>query len=214
MSPENRTAAPPKREAEPRETMRTSNGYLIPKLFREYPRQSVLIVTLLVLAGIAEGFGIATVMPLLSIVSGAENVEGNTLGAIVHSTFRGIGLETSLANMLILIVVGMTAKAALVVLAMREVATAMAYVTSDFRLRLLKALMLARWRYFTHQASGDLANAVTTESVGAGGAFWSATKICTMGLQVLVVQLFPSSQSALLLQVGSEILTLSMKGPV
>ena len=186
MSLENRAAAPLKTEAEAREPMRMSNVYLIPKLFREYPRQSLLIVVFLVLAGLAEGFGIATVMPLLSIVSGAENVEANTLGAIVFSALRGIGLETSLVNMLILIVVGMTAKAALAVLAMREVATAMAYVTSDFRLRLLNALMLARWPYFTHQASGDLANAVTTETVGAGGAFWSATRICTMGLQVLV----------------------------
>jgi len=163
-----------------------TNGFRnIWPLLRSYPRQSVLIVVLLLFAGIAEGFGIATVMPLLSTVVGGDSGDSKLTG-IVYAAFATLGLPVTLSGMLLVIVVGMLLKAALVLLAMSEVAKAMSFVSHRLRLTLMRALMKADWRYFTLQSTGQLANALTTESNGAAAAFFGAAKLCTVGIQVVL----------------------------
>jgi ATP-binding cassette subfamily C protein len=166
---------------------KTSLGLaLISVLFREYPRQAILISMFLVLSGLAEGLGIATVMPLISAVAGDTDAETATLTQIVTSVMDFVGLAPTLGNMLIVIVAGMTTKMVLVLLTMVQVATAMSFVSTDMRFRLLRALLLARWSYFVRLPAGDIANAVTSEVNGAGAVFWGATNFCTMLIQVSV----------------------------
>lgn len=156
------------------------------ELLLRYPRQSVTVVVLLLFAGLLEGFGVATVLPLLGMVAGDATAEPSKLDQIVFAAFEAVGLAPTLGNLLLVIVAGMVGKAALVLLAMREVGSAMAYVAHRLRLALVRALMLARWSYFTRQPAGSLANAVTSESSGAGAAFWAAANICTSALQVAI----------------------------
>ncbi|NQV81994.1 MAG: ABC transporter ATP-binding protein [Alphaproteobacteria bacterium] len=159
---------------------------LIPIPFKEYPRQAALIAVFLLLAGLAEGVGVATVMPMITTVSGLSSGEGSRLAIGVARTMNWFGIEATLLNMLIVIVLGMVIKMILVVMTMYQVGTAMAYVNTDLRLRLLNALMLARWSHFTRQRVGDVANAVTAEVNGAGSLFWSVTNLCTMALQISI----------------------------
>jgi ATP-binding cassette, subfamily C, bacterial len=159
---------------------------LIPHLFREYPKQSLLICGFLVLAGSVEGLGIATVLPLITTVSGAAGGDNNLLNQLVADFMRLLGLQQTLGNMLLVIVVAMVLKAGLVVLIMYQVGTAMAFVSTDLRFRLLRALMLARWSFFTRQSTGEIANAMTAEVGGASSIIWGATNFCTMALQVVV----------------------------
>jgi ATP-binding cassette subfamily C protein len=155
-------------------------------LFREYPRQASLISVFLVLAGLAEGVGIATVMPLINAIAGVPGTEASRLSTLVTDFMHWIRLDPTLGNMLVVIVTGMVLKTVLVLLTMMQVATAMSFVTTNLRFRLLNALLLARWSYFVRLRTGEIGNAITTEVNGAGAVFWGATNICTMAIQVLV----------------------------
>lgn len=170
----------------PAEHRETQGLRLLPVLFREYPRQVSLISLFLVLAGLAEGVGIATVMPLINAVAGEPGAEASRLSVFVTDFMVWVGMSPSLGNMLVLIVAGMVLKTALVLLTMMQVATAMSFVSTNLRFRLLNALLLARWSYFVRLSSGDVANAVTSEVNGAGSVFWGATNLCTMTIQVAV----------------------------
>src|SRR5690606_7862074 len=136
--------------------------------------------------GLAEGIGIGAVMPLLSAAAGDGSADDNALNRFVHGALDWIGVEPSLSNLAFAVCVAMALKAALVILAMREVGGAVAYVSHSLRKRLLAALMRARWSYFSRQRLGELAVAVSSESVGAGSAFWGAANICTALLQVAI----------------------------
>ena len=160
---------------------------LLVKLFRDYPRQASIIVGLLLVSGLAEGFGIATVMPLLSRISGpADGGAPDRLTRIVEDAFAAVGVQPTLSAMLIVIVAAMLIKAAIMFLTMRQVGYAMAAFGHGLRFDLLRALLRCRWSYFTRQPVGELANTFTTESHRAVAAFWAAAMMVTMALQIAI----------------------------
>ena len=113
-------------------------------------------------AALAEGLGIAAVLPLISLVIGPSANQG-ALGRYVEEIFTIVGLELSIGSLLTAIVVLMTLKALLVLLAMAQVGFTAAQVTMDLRLKVLRALMDARWQHFVDQRPGHLASAIGGE---------------------------------------------------
>ena len=136
-------------------------------------------------AALAEGLGIAAILPLISLVIGPSANQG-ALGQYVEEIFTIVGLELSIGSLLTAIVVLMTLKALLVLLAMAQVGFTAAHVTMNLRLKVLRALMDARWQHFVDQRAGHLASAVGGEPSRAANAYLAACRILVGGVQVAI----------------------------
>ncbi len=155
---------------------------------RRYPWQSFLMVAALLLAGLAEGFSLSALLPLLTIAVNADTpVEDQSeLAQVVNGMLASLGIETSVGSLLIVVVVGVLIKSLLVLVANKQVGYTKARVTTDLRLRLLNAVMSSQWYYFVHQPVGRLTNAMATEAWRAGIAYEFGAGIIAYGIQALV----------------------------
>ena len=154
---------------------------------REYPARSAWMVGLLAIAGVAEGFGVATLLPLLELAgSAAPGGDVSGLSALVVRTLGWFHLRPELGVLLALVVAGMVLKAGFTLLAMKHVGYAVARVSTDLRLQLLSALMDTGWGYFVGQPAGRLTNAIASEADRAAGAYRSACATLAAILQVAV----------------------------
>lgn len=153
---------------------------------RAYRGRTAVMIVLLVLAGLAEGVGIATLLPVLEIGTASTSQAPTGVGMKVASLVRGIGLEPTLPVLLLLIVAAMTAKGMFRWLAMSQVGFIVARVATDLRLRLLRAIMEAEWRYFTSKPTGHFAAAISNEAHRAASAYQQACAALAALMQVAV----------------------------
>lgn len=154
---------------------------------RAYPARSALMMGLLAVAGLAEGVGVVTLLPLLELATLPEGGgEPSAAGRVVENLLGTVGLSTSLGTLLALIVLAMTAKAFLLWMAMRQVGYTVAQVMTDLRMSLLRALLSARWRYFTSQSAGRFANSMSGETTRAVAAYREGCVLAAGIVQVAV----------------------------
>jgi ATP-binding cassette subfamily C protein len=154
--------------------------------FRTYPRRSLLMILALVASGLAEGFGIISLVPVLEMF--VKNGTGETLliGDYVRDSFHYVGIEPTLGVLLSLLVFFSILKACFVWLSLRQVGYTIANVTSDLRLKLLNGLMLAQWGYFTTQPVGSLSNSLGWETAKAANAYKQIAQLVAGTINVLV----------------------------
>ena len=159
------------------------------RLFRHFytahPWRSTLVVLSITVASLAEGMGIAALLPLINLVVAPESAAG-AVTLYVTRAFAFAGLELSIGGLLVQIVAMITLKALLMLLAMAQVGYSAAHVAMDQRLRLIRGLMAARWLHFVDQHSGNLASAASVEPARASVAFVSACRVLAGGIQILV----------------------------
>lgn len=169
-------------------------------------RRTVGTMVLLALAGVAEGLGIASLLPLAALMSpeGAEGGKG--LSGKIAGTIRDIGLEPSLGLFVVILIVGMSLKATLTIIAMNRVGRAGADVQTKMRLDLIDALLAARWSYYVRQPVGRFSASLSVEAIQAGEAYNALAKFLAELIQVitysLVVFLFSWKLGLLSLGVG------------
>lgn len=158
---------------------------LIAYFMRKYPARSALIILLLLLSGLAEGFGVMTLLPLLEIAIGGGSGDSR-LGQAIGAAFSTVGAEPTVGALLIVIVLGIALKGALLLLAMKQVGYTVAHVATNLRLRLIRALLHARWSYYVDQPAGHVANAIGSEAHRASGAYREACSALASAIQVVV----------------------------
>jgi ATP-binding cassette subfamily C protein len=166
------------RAAEPR-------GFrLVAGILAEDPRRSVFLLACLLAAGLAEGVGFAALLPILGVATG--DVGDNTLARLVHGVFAALGIAPSLGALLIGLVLIMTVRIAISLVALTSAGHAQAARAAGLRERLLAALLGARWSYFVGQPIGGHANAMGIEVDRAAGAYALAAQIAANVIQVVV----------------------------
>ena len=168
---------------------------------RAYPARSAVMVALLSLAGVMEGMGVMTMLPLLELVSGDGGREPSGISQAVAGGLDRVGLQPTLGVLLSVIVAAMTAKGLLIWVAMRQVGYTVAQVTTDSRMRLLRSLMKVRWGYYASQSIGEFTAAVSSEAQRASAAYREGCVIIAGILQIAVyvaVAMMVSWQIALL----------------
>jgi ATP-binding cassette subfamily C protein len=153
---------------------------------RAYPRRTALLITLLVLSGLAEGIGIATLLPLLELSVPQASHEPSAMTAAVAESLGLIGLSPRLEVLLSLIVLGMLLKGAFRLLAMKQVGYTVSRVSSDLRLRLIRALLGTRWLYFTSQSAGGLASSIGTEASRAASGYQNVCNLFASVTQAII----------------------------
>ena len=148
-----------------------------------------LVLTCLLLAGIAEGIGLATLLPLLSLAINDAAGETSALAVYVEKALGFFGLAPDLGLLLTLVVGGIVFKCLLTMAAMRYVGYAVAEVATSLRAELIKRLLNVRWGYFTHQPLGRIANAVSVDSTRAGQAYLMAANFQVNVIQTVIYSL-------------------------
>jgi ATP-binding cassette, subfamily C, bacterial len=165
--------------------LNTERRELILEFLRKYPRRTLLIVALLVLASFAEGLGLVTMLPVLELAMG-DPARESPLMALLRGNLQAVGLEPTLGVLLILIVVGLSLKAAFMFAVSRQVGYAVAGVAADLRLEFIRALLQARWSYFVSQRAGHMSNAIGNEAQRASMAYSAMCSLLAAIMQVLL----------------------------
>ena len=163
-------------------------GELFRHFYAAYPVRSTLMLLSITVAALAEGVGIAALLPLINLVITPEGAEGTTgnLMLYVERAFALIELEFSINTLLVVIVGMITAKSVLMMAAMTQVGYTAAHVAMDLRLKVIRALLVADWRYFVNQRSGDFATAVSTEPLRVASAYVAACRVIAGVLLLLM----------------------------
>ncbi|VAW72503.1 Efflux ABC transporter, permease/ATP-binding protein [hydrothermal vent metagenome] len=167
---------------------------LMISFFRAYPWHSAIMLIALLFAGIAEGIGLSALLPLLNIV--IRNDPGNGLGANtqppneyeqrVIDVLLQFGISPTIGSLLIIIVLGVTIKSLLLLIAKRKVGYTAAQVATDLRLEMLRAMLRSKWEYFIHQPIGRLTNRLATEAQRSSDAFVSGATVITYLIQAII----------------------------
>ena len=150
-----------------------------------FPVRGTLMILSMVVAALAEGLGIAALLPLLNLVIAPEGASG-AVSIYVARAFAFAGFELSVGGLLVAIVGLITLKSLLMLIAMAQVGYSAAHVTMEQRLKVIRALLDARWQYFVNQHAGNLASAVSVEPARAANAYVSACRCLAAGIQLLV----------------------------
>jgi ATP-binding cassette subfamily C protein len=151
-----------------------------------YPKDAVVVTSLLLVAGMSEGIGIATLLPLLSLMAGETGTNSTTLGKMISDLLNSLNIHPTLGVLVIVIMALMAVKTGLMLAAGRQMGLSAARVETDLRIELIRALMEARWEHFLAQRQGSLANAVTTEAPYSSEAYVVLCRMVAAGIQVAI----------------------------
>lgn len=177
------------------------------KFARSYPRQSLMMLLALIMAGVVEGIGLTALLPLLQKAidlpagGAAKPAAAQGTSDFIGMILAYFGVSVTVASLLMVILVGAFLRSMLILVADRKVGYTVAHVATDLRLALLRALLSTRWGYFLNQQVGSMANAAGTEVMRASTAYLHATTALAMAIQVLayfIVALLVSWKTTLL----------------
>jgi ATP-binding cassette, subfamily C, bacterial len=165
-------------------------------MFKAYPWRTVTALLAILLAGIADGASITAGLPLLNLATRKSSGEGilqlhasqadSQLEKHVLDALNFFGLHATLGVLLVIVVVGVTLKSLLLLLANKHVGYSSAYITTKLRLDLLRAVLATRWAYFLDQPIGKLANSMATEANRASQAYVFGVTMLAMFIQAIV----------------------------
>jgi len=156
------------------------------EIARSHPGRVGLVFALLILAHFAEGLGIAMLVPILGLLIGEGDASRSTLANLIGAVVGGLGVPIALGPLLALFVAGMTFKVVMVLGALLHAGYVSATMAAEWRLKLIEALIAARWGHFVSQPIGRYATAIGLEAQSAGGTFLMTCKIAATALQVAI----------------------------
>jgi ATP-binding cassette, subfamily C, bacterial len=160
------------RGAPPKETGAVPGGTVL-RLFLSTARtRQVLVLLCLLLGGLAESVGIASLLPLLSIVGGdSEATASSPLHRALMELLAFLHLKPSLSTLFGLILGGLWLRGLLLLVAMSFVGAMVAELATGLRLALLDALLRAQWLHFVRHPVGRYANAMSVEVARAAESY-------------------------------------------
>ena len=153
--------------------------------FRRYPRRSSILVGLLALAGLLEGIGIVTLLPLLEVAIGHEE-RPSGVSVYIIDLFQSLGVSPSLYTFLIVILVAVSLKAVAMWFAMTRTAMIVADLMADWRLGIMSALASAPSQSFSSHRTGSVSTTLIHETDRAGNAFRESCAALAAFLQIVV----------------------------
>ncbi len=163
--------------------------HLMIKFARSYPRQTLMTLFALILAGVVEGLGLTALLPLLQktidlpVSPTADPTSSSDIGNSINSALAFFGIPSTVGSLLTVIMIGVLLRSLLILLADRKVGYTVAHVATDLRLALLRALLSTRWGYFLDQQVGSMVNAAGTEVMRAASSYLQAATAVAMAIQ-------------------------------
>ena len=170
-------------------------GYLLGDLWSMFRWRLVALVVLVVVTGLIEGVAMALLFPLLQQLGVGAPVETNDFAAALNRWLTSLGVEQTV------VAVGAFTVATFILqyvvfLGQSWLAARVqhSYVT-ELRRRLLRRLLHANWQFFVSNKAAELSNAVLTETVRAGGAFYLLVQILATGFITAIYALLAVAAS-------------------
>jgi ATP-binding cassette, subfamily C, bacterial len=145
-----------------------------------------MVLLCLLFASMAQGFGIASMVPLISVVGASEDQAPSFASRAVVDALGFVGLAPELKILLGALITAVALKSVLTVLAMFYVGRAVAEVATGLRARLVDALLKARWSYYTSKPTGTLVNAVGLESTISGMVYLMISRFLSSVIQTVI----------------------------
>ena len=166
------------------------------KLVRQYPKQSFLVLVAMLFAGVAEGFGLSAMLPLLSTAIakqvGTEQAASAGFSAgnspaerMVSEIFETIGLPPTLEVFLTVIFFAIALKSSVLLIANIRVGYTVAQIATDLRLQFLRSLLVTRWEFLLRQPVGALTS-VMGECGRSSKGFHCGAMMTSSAVQVMV----------------------------
>jgi ATP-binding cassette, subfamily C, bacterial len=152
---------------------------------RIYPLRTIGIVAALIVAGLAEGIGISSILPLLTTATGSE-IGDSDIEKMYSALLDFFGLSPKLGVVMTIMVIVMTLKGAFTMLAMSIASIAVAHTSADMRVGLLRSLLRANWPFFQGQPVGLLSNAMGNEANSAAMMVRHTAMLASLFIQILV----------------------------
>jgi ATP-binding cassette subfamily C protein len=149
-----------------------------------FARQVPLILAMMV-TGFLEGVGVASVFPILAIVTKGQT-GATALNEKIEQALAFFHLPADLEVLCLLIVATVWLKAVINMIVARALGRTGATIGQDIRRRLLQALVNAKWSYFTIQPVGRFVAAATTEANWAATAFRSALQVIDQSMRTAI----------------------------
>jgi len=145
---------------------------------RAYAWHTSVMVLCLVLGGFAEGLGLTSALPLVGSIDGINAAEQPQVVRSMRVLLERVGLHADIGTLLAIIALAFTLKAGLVLVANKRVGYTVALAATNLRLELLRALLAARWSYYTRLPVGTVSNAFATEADRASHAYLYLAQMC------------------------------------
>ena len=144
------------------------------------------MLSCLFLGGVAQGIGIASLLPILSIALKGPDEPPSASVVKITEWLAVVGIEANVAVLVAFVVAMIVLKNLLTLIAMTYVGYTVANITTDVRRDLLRALLAARWSFFTTEPLGRITNALGGEANRAGQAYLAAANVIVFGMQAAV----------------------------
>jgi ATP-binding cassette subfamily C protein len=158
---------------------------------RRYPKQSILMLIAMLLAGMAEGIGLSAMLPLLNTAIGSQAAghTGNSPAAerMVRQALEALGIPPTFEALMIVIFVAIILKSGLILLANKRIGFTVAQVATDLRLEFVRALLASRWRFHLRQPIGALANTMITEASRTSKAYLAGATMTIALIQAIIL---------------------------
>lgn len=200
---------------------------LLRTIIRDYPRDSVIVLVALSVAGVLEGISLTALLPLMNAAismdpaygTGGEDiaVDPGGVGAAVITFLTRVGIQPTLISLMLVMFLIVVARSVILLLAKKRVGYTVAQVTTDLRMSMLDALLEARWRFFLGQQVGKLVNTMASEASRAAGAYLYGTTALALSISLvvyIVVALLVSWQATIGAVVAGALVTWLFRGLV
>lgn len=163
---------------------------------QEHPWYCLTMLACLLVAGLLEGVGLSSLLPLVGFATGnGTSAAGAALAAsgplprvqaALVTLLGWVGVEPGLGAYLGIIFVAFALRSTILLFARRQIGDTVAAVVKDLRLRLVRALFHARWGYYVRQRVGVFGNAYASEAQRASSAFVHLTYMVTHAIQFVI----------------------------
>lgn len=147
---------------------------------RAYPGRSAGALAAVFTAGLLDGLGLSMLLSMLTLAGGEARKDPSLPERVALGIAEFFHLAPTAPNLLFLATLLISCKAALALLANRQVGYTVAFIATDLRLALIRAVMGARWKHYLQQSVGRLSNAVATEAQRASESFQHGAEMTAM----------------------------------
>ena len=153
---------------------------------RSYPGRSIAALVAVFISGLLDGLGLSMLLSMLTLVAGGAKTDPSLPERIALGLADTLGISPTALNLLMLATALISLKAALSLLANRQVGYTVAHIATELRLALIRTVMNARWSHYLQQSVGRLSNAVATEAQRASEAFQHGAEMAAVTINALI----------------------------
>lgn len=145
------------------------------------------VLACLLVAGFAEAISLTALLPTIQSIGGEAGTMGTSPAArLIQNLLSSLGLESTLPNLILVVVTFFSLKAVLSFVALSYAGIAVARVSTAIRRKLITALFNARWSFYAQQQTGRVANTMSGDAHRAGTAYFLAAQFVAFSVQAIV----------------------------